>query len=174
MASKNKHKPLRYIEVSRRNPITRILVGSGTSCCYSPVSGDVCLNIERAGASNCTKKVKYNACCQAEPVPLCEKVAAHVCALEIDEDGYAVFEWPEELFDLQEGWYVGRVMTGCNECGELPLRIGPRCNVIEVETVICGPDKLCEVGCPDECPDEICPTKTKGTGNIYTPDYEVL
>lgn len=168
----------RYIEVSQRNPQTRILVGSGTACCHSPVYGDVCIEIERAVSHEYKgfhkHKTQYNSCCQPECKPLCDKIAAHVCALEVDEEGYAVFEWPPELFNLEEGWYTGRILNGCSECGELPLRIGPRCNVIEVEHIVAGPDDKCWVGCPDECPDVVCPTASKKHGNnIYTPDYEI-
>lgn len=167
----NKNRPLRYIEISRRNQVSRIFVGTGSHCARNSIGcGDVCIDIRRAGQYNC-ETVKYNACCQPEPVPMCELNVAHVCALEIDDDGYAVFEWPDELLDLKEGWYEGYVMSGCSNCGQVPVRIGPRCNVIEVETVISGPDSLCYVGCEDECKDEVCPPRTKDSRKIYTPEY---
>ncbi len=169
------NRPLRYIEISRRNQVSRILVGTGSSCLRNSIGcGDVCIDIRRAGQYNCNSPIKYNACCQPEPVPLCDLNVAHVCALEIDDDGYAVFEWPNELLNLKEGWYEAHVMSGCSDCGVLPLRVGPRCNVIEVETVVNGPDSLCYVGCEDDCETEICPTNNyNNTSKVYIPDYEV-
>lgn len=166
---------LRYIEISRRNPVTRIFVGTGSSCSKSPTCGDMCIDIERAGQKNstCAPKVTYNACCQPEPVSQCETNVAHVCASQIDEEGYAVFEWPSSLLSLKEGWYTGTLVSGCSICGEVPVRIGPRCNVLEVEKVVVGPDSACWVGCDETCVDEICAhnTTTNTTTAVYVPAY---
>ena len=124
----------------------------------------------------CAPKVEYDSCCQPIVKMPCETLVARVCAIDIDDNGFAVFEWPTALFGYPEGWYEGHVMTGCNSCGVLPLRIGPRCNVVEVEFVTVGPDCADWVGCDDgKCVDEICPTNNKGsTKTVYVPDYEVF
>jgi hypothetical protein len=164
---------LRYVEISRRNPMSRILVGAGNTCSSTVVCGDVCITIERAGNKKCKPKIEYDHCGHACHVPSCPPIAK-VCALEIDDDGYAVFQWPTELFDMKEGWYTGVVTTGCYVCGEFPVRIGPRCNVIKVETEIMGPDSACWVTCDDEpCVDEICQTPSSNTGKVtYKPAYD--
>lgn len=156
---------LRYIEVSRRNPVTKLLMGN--------VCGEVCIEIKRAGHYDCEPKVEYNACCQPEPKPLCDLNVTKVCALEVNDDGYAIFEWPSELYSFKEGWYEGYVMVGCNCCAILPLRIGPRCNVLEVETVVSGPDDKCWVGCDEDCEYDLCSTKETSNLTTYVPDYEV-
>lgn len=174
-----KHKKLRYVEISHRNPITRIRVGYGSGCGASSICGeDVCIEIRRAGQENCHSECRIIdnpcGCGCGQPKPLCDTFVARVCALEVDDDGYAVFEWPEELKEICEGWYEGTVMTGCFECGKVPIRVGPRCNVIEVETEISGPDSKCAVGCEDECRDTVCHPKYSGkqiSGEIYVPDY---
>lgn len=159
---------LRYVEISRRNPITRLLVGHGTPC------EDVCIDITRAGAksTNCGSQCPPNNPCQCgSTLQACQTVTT-VCALEIDDDGYAVFEWPTSLLELKQGWYEGTVRTGCSTCGVVPIRIGPRCNVLEVETKILGPDCLGPVACETGCQDEICPTKTASGKEVkvYVPD----
>ena len=156
---------LRYIEISRRNPISRILLG-GSAC----NGGDVKITIRRAGNGKCAPKIKYNACCQAEEVPLCDTFVAEVSVLEIDDNGYAVFEWPAYLFEEKEGWYTGTITIGnsCSNCGEVPVRIGPRCNVVEVERIVVGPDMLCAVGCDDGCDNDVCPPKKPGIGSTTT------
>jgi hypothetical protein len=163
---------LRYVEISNRNPVTRILVGQGNSCNPYAICGDVCITIERAGSKNCKPKPQYDDCGQAcYSAPQCAPVAV-VCALEVDDNGYAVFQWPRELMAMQEGWYTGTVMNGCSKCGEFPVRIGPRCNVIKVETEIMGPDNACWVTCDDEtCSSPICPTPSNKPINVYTPAY---
>ena len=163
---------LRYVEISRRNPITRILVGAGNACDYTTPCGEVCITIERAGAKNCKPKVDYDACGNACHVSHCEPIAI-VCALEVDENGYAVFQWPTELLSFPEGWYIGTVTNGCSKCGEFPVRIGPRCNVIKVETEISGPDSACWVTCDDEpCVTPVCPTPRFGDQRTtYKPSY---
>lgn len=176
-----KHKPLRYIEISRRNPVTKILVGSGTTCNPGSSCGDICIEIRRAGQSNCNpmpSDCPDNPCCSPEPLLACPTFVARVCALDLDDRGYAIFEWPKELYDIKEGWYEGHLTSGCFDCAVLPIRVGPRCNVIEVETEISGPDSKCWVGCEDECLEEICATKpatsTVNQGKtIYIPDYNV-
>ena len=165
---------LRYIEVSRRNPVTRILVGTGSQCGY-PVQrtcNDICIEIRRAGhGSKCPPETKYNACCQPEPVPFCDLNVMTVCSDDIDDEGFAIFVWPEELYHFKEGWYEGHVVSDCHECGVLPLRIGPRCNVLEVEHVVAGPDSACWVGCDDDCNDDVCPPKRNVNMNTYIPSY---
>jgi hypothetical protein len=171
---KNRNKPLRYIEISHRNRSTRIFVGQGNMCHRVNVCGDVCIDIKRAGKEICGPKVVYDSCCNPTPVPMCEAQVAHVCALEIDEEGYAVFEWGDELLKLKEGWYEGHVKTGCDTCGIVPLRVGPRCNVLEVETEISGPDNACYVGCEDPCEKPICPVSGGIMGQsttVHVPDY---
>jgi hypothetical protein len=164
---------LRYVEISHRNPITRILVGSGNSCNSYQPCGEVCIIIERAGSKNCKPKVEYDYCGQVCHTPTCPPVAK-VCALEVDHDGYAVFQWPDELKYFPEGWYTGTVVNGCSKCGEFPVRIGPRCNVITVETEIMGPDNACWVTCDDKpCDTPICPTSIENTKAVYKPAYEV-
>jgi hypothetical protein len=168
-----KRKPLRYVEISRRNPITRIMVGAGNSCSPYPVCGDVCIIIEKAGSKNCKPKQQYDSCGYTCHVPQCEPVAK-VCALEVDNDGYAIFQWPQALFSFQEGWYTGTVVNECGTCGEFPVRIGPRCNVIEVETIISGPDSACWISCDDNsCNTPICPDNNQTEKTVYTPTYEV-
>lgn len=167
---------LRYIEISRRNQVSRIFVGTGATCSKNSIRcGDICIDIVRAGAYNCSAPIQYNACCQPQPEPLCDPIAAHVCAVEIDEEGYAVFEWPLELLDLKEGWYEGHIVSNCNKCGTIPVRIGPRCNVIKVEEIVNGPDSLCVVGCDDNCADNICGPKpsTASDKKVYVPTYKV-
>lgn len=172
---------LRYIEISRRNRTTRIFVGQGGGCDRMTVCGDVCIDIERAGKKDC------NGCCTPSPCydtscgcatskcqcrTCCEKSVAHVCATEIDSEGYAVFHWDSDLLNLKEGWYEGHVKTGCDTCGILPVRIGPRCNVIEVETKVSGPDNLCWADCDDQCDYDVCSTSSKSkTATIYVPEY---
>lgn len=169
MAKRNRQ--LRYIEISRRNQASRIFVGSGNICSATSIGcGEVCIDIVRKGSYNC-KKVEYDTCGNAIVSPLCPRDVATVCALEIDDDGFAVFEWPAELLSLNEGWYEGHVRVGCDTCAVLPLRIGARCNVIEVETIISGPDSLCDAGCDPVCADEICPPQSTPSGTIYIPDY---
>ena len=168
-----KRKTLRYIEISRRNPVTRIMTGS---------CGDICIEIRRAGQENCFPVVDFcpdNPCQCGPKKTMCDTFVSRVCALEVDSDGYAIFEWPTNLMNITEGWYEGHLISNnCNCCGIVPVRIGPRCNVIEVETEIMGPDGKCWVGCEDECLDTICETKkiTSSTGNganIYIPDYTI-
>lgn len=160
---------LRYVEISRRNPITRILVGGGLC------AGDITMEIRRSGSDKCAPKTKYNACCQIEEVPRCDVNVATVTALEIDDNGYAIFEWPTSLLSLKEGWYQGTIRSGCSNCGEIPIRIGPRCNVLKVETDILGPDSLCEVGCDDDCPTDVCKTSTSGVlTKVYIPDTIIV
>lgn len=173
-------KQLRYVEVSRRNPITRIRVGYGAGCGAGYICDDVCMIIKRAGQEKCHPVCNYpdNPCdCGCgKPKTLCDTFVAKICALEIDDNGYAVFQWPTDLMEQKEGWYEGHLMTGCSSCGVIPLRIGPRCNVIEVETEIFGPDNACAVGCEDSCSDGMCHPKYSGddiSGEIYVPDYEV-
>ena len=163
---------LRYVEISRRNPTTRILVGGGNSCSSYKVCGEVCIIIERAGSKKCAPKTTYDDCGNT-CAPQCETFVAQVCAEEIDADGYAVFRWPTELMSLKEGWYTGTVMIGCGSCGEFPVRIGPRCNVIHVETEISGPDSGCIVTCDDDpCQTDVCPPKSTGNSlPVYTPPY---
>lgn len=169
-------KQLRYIEVSRRNPVTKIRVGYGSRCGPGLACEDVCVEIRRAGADKCVSKCNYhdNPCGCTVPKPICDPFVARVCALEIDDEGFAIFEWPEKLFNLTEGWYEGHVMTDCYTCGVLPLRVGPRCNVLEVETMPIGPDSACNVGCEDECRDTVCHPKysadESGAEN-YIPNY---
>lgn len=168
---------VRYIEVSRRNPFTKLFVGSGSGCSnLGPVCGDICIEIVRAGKEKCEPEQKYNACCKPEPRPICDRHVAHVCAKEIDKEGYAIFEWPEELYNFKEGWYNAIVKTGCDECGVFPLRIGPRCNVISVETIISGPDNACWVDCEDECYRDPCLTGDEKYDNneTYIPKYEIV
>lgn len=168
-----RNKQPRYIEISSRNTVTRIFVGTSSSCgksCSSPCS-EICINIRRAGKSNCKEAEIYNSCCGYEPKPLCDRDVATVCAIEIDSEGYAVFEWPSHLLNLTQGWYEAEVVSHCNVCAILPLRIGPRCNVIEVETTIAGPDNLCYVGCEDDCVDEICPSGHSDQRPVYKPKY---
>lgn len=182
-----RQKQLRYVEISQRNPITRIRVGSGGGCNHGSVCDDVCIEIRRAGHENCHPEVSCpdNPCechtcscnkCHSGSCDPCTFVA-NVCALEVDDAGYAVFEWPDYLKEQKEGWYEGYVMTGCSCCGVFPVRIGPRCNVIEVETVISGPDSKCTVGCEEECRDGACHPKygsgSKVSGEIYVPDYQL-
>lgn len=178
--TKLKNSKLRYIEISLRNPVTRLMLGSGSSCDPIPTCDDVCIEIRRAGKKDCGRD--YDPCtCHdtwdcCKPCDPCEQVAT-VCALEIDEEGYTVFEWPTFLLDFKEGWYEGYVMSNCQCCGVLPIRIGPRCNVLEVEHVVVGPDSACVVGCEDDCVDQICPPKYKrrevDEKPHYTPEYEV-
>lgn len=160
---------LRYIEISRRNPVTKVRVGGG-NC------SDICIEIIRAGIEKCTPKCNYqdNPCGCNNTKTLCDPFVAKVCATEIDDDGFAIFEWPEKLYNLKEGWYEGIVMNDCHVCGTLPLRIGPRCNVVEVEYMPIGPDNACAVGCDDDCRDTACHPKytdpCNGADN-YTPSY---
>lgn len=158
-------KQLRYVEISARNPITKMML-SGTC-------GDVCITIRRAGADSCTPPPTFDSCSNTCVKPRCELDVATVCALEVDDDGYTVFEWPKNLHnELREGWYTGIIMNGCANCGEIPVRVGPRCNVVEVETEIFGPDSACWIGCDDDCPQEqICPTTSTGTKTAYVPSY---
>ena len=168
-------KQLRYIEISHRNRMSRLFVGKGGGCSRVNICGDVCIDIKRAGQESCTPQIQYDSCCNPAPKPLCELNVAHVCATEIDEEGYAVFEWTEDLLELKQGWYEGHVKTGCDTCVVIPLRVGPRCNVIEVETRISGPDNMCYVGCDDPCETDICPTnggRSNQQTTIYIPDYE--
>jgi hypothetical protein len=74
----------------------------------------------------------------------------------------------------KEGWYTGTVVSECSVCGEFPVRIGPRCNVIKVETEIAGPDSACIVTCDDDaCSTAICPPKSANTQEVYRPAYAV-
>ena len=170
MAKRNKQ--LRYIEISSRNTVSRIFVGSSSSCSKScaNICDQICINIRRAGKSNCKEAQVYDSCCGYAPLPTCDRDVATVCAVEIDNEGYAVFEWPSELLSLTQGWYEAEVVNHCNVCAVLPLRIGPRCNVIEVETTVAGPDDLCYVGCEDECEYTICGNK-KDSRPVYEPKY---
>jgi hypothetical protein len=166
-------KNLRYVEISKRNPVTRIFVGGGNSCNSYSLCSDVCIVIEREGSKKCSPKIEYDQCGNACH-PVCDTFVAKVCAQEIDANGYAVFVWPKELMGIREGWYTGTVVSGCNTCGVFPVRVGPRCNVIKVETHIMGPDSACVVTCDDDpCVTPICPTGTTGTPNVYTPAYEI-
>ena len=164
---------LRYIEISRRNMMSKILVGSGgSSCNYSAIPcGDYSINIRRAGKDKCKTKVQVDECGTCKPVPLCDQNVAIVKASEIDDNGYAVFVWPTALLNLKEGWYEGVITNGCFTCGIVPLRIGPRCNVLKVETDILGPDSACWIDCDDACPTDICPTTTSTKlTTVYVPD----
>jgi hypothetical protein len=157
-------KQLRYVEISRRNPITRIFIGGGNKCNPYAICSDVCITIEMAGSKKCAPKPTYDSCgntCQ----PGCDTFVATICAEEIDANGYAVFHWPEYLMQQREGWYTGTVHSGCHSCGEFPVRIGPRCNVIHVETIISGPDSACIISCDDD----MCQTSTPCTGGNNTP-----
>lgn len=172
----------RYIEVSLRNPVSKILVGNnysgGCSSCGTSTTNcasNVCIDIQRAGFDNCSLSNTFNTCCSQKIKPLCNSSIAHVCATEIDDNGYAIFVWPKELYNLKEGWYEGHVITnGCNECAVLPLRIGARCNVVKVEAEVFGPDCAdwvsCDTGCktldPCESQQENNSGKTK-----YVPSY---
>lgn len=177
-----KQKQLRYVEISRRNPVTRIKLGSGSSCNAGTICGsdDVFILLSRAGSENCHPVCDYrdNPCSCNSYRTTCCMPFAKVCALEIDDYGYAVFHWPKELMEMKQGWYEGEVYTGCSFCGKFPVRIGPRCNVLEVETTIIGPDSLCAVGCNDDpCVDGPCHPKYtthRDNNKIYVPNYEVL
>jgi hypothetical protein len=169
-----KKKQLRYIEISQRNMMSRILVGSGASNCNSgPVPCEAfSVTIRRAGSDKCTPQTNYDNCGNVILSANCDQNVAVVKAQEIDASGYAVFVWPATLLNLKEGWYEGHVSNGCDSCGVFPLRIGPRCNVLKVETEILGPDSACWVGCDDACPPgEICPPKTSSgtTFSVYVP-----
>lgn len=166
-----KPKQLRYVEISHRNPRTRLFVGMGNQCFRTNTCDSFCIEIIRAGGQDCRAPVEYSACCQPQPKPMCDPHVATVCALEVDDDGYAVFEWPKALMELTEGWYIGIVKSDCHVCGEFPVRIGPRCNVIEVETTVMGPDNACWVGCEDDCNDDICKPRTPQAKTVYRPDY---
>lgn len=168
-----KHKKPRYIEISRRNRMSRIFVGVGYGCQkQSMTCGDICIDIRRAGQYyNDHHSSKSCGTCYDGPPPACEPQVAHVCALEIDDDGYAVFEWPIELLNLKEGWYDGVIISDCQSCGIVPIRVGPRCNVIEVENIVSGPDCLSYVGCEDECVDTICGKSDTDGRPVYVPSY---
>jgi hypothetical protein len=166
-------KNLRYVEISKRNPVTRIFVGGGNSCNSYSLCSDVCIVIEREGSKKCSPKIEYDQCGNACH-PVCDTFVAKVCAQEIDANGYAVFVWPKELMGIREGWYTGTVVSGCHTCGIFPVRVGPRCNVIKVETHIMGPDSACVVTCDDDvCVTPICPTGKAEAPNAYVPSYEI-
>lgn len=167
----------RYIEISRRNPVTKIKVGYGTSCSPTLACDDICIEIVRSGSKNCNDSCcpPDNPCgCNTKKSNCCDPFVAKVCAIEVDEDGFAVFEWPPKLFNFKEGWYEGNVTVGCSNAGVLPIRIGPRANVLEVEMVVIGPDNACAVGCEDPCVDTVCHPKYSDPqcdAENYTPNY---
>lgn len=166
-------KQLRYVEISKRNPVTRIFVGGGNTCNPYSTCSDFCIIIEREGSKKCSPKIEYDACGNACH-PQCDTFVAKVCAQEIDANGYAVFVWPNELKNIREGWYTGTVVSGCNTCGVFPVRVGPRCNVIKVETHIMGPDSGCVVTCDDApCVTPICPTGSSEQVTVYVPSYGI-
>lgn len=176
-SSVKKKKNPRYIEISNRNRTSRIKLSGSCAC------GDVEICIRRAGYDKCCPADRCQPdnpcscdCSKPKNSCGCDLDVATVEALEVDADGFTVFEWPDELLSLKEGWYEGHIQNGCNLCGVVPIRVGPRCNVIEVETVVSGPDVLCWVGCPNGCPNEdvcLCPSsKSKSSGvTVYVPDY---
>lgn len=175
--NKQRRQP-RYLEISQRNMVSRIFIGKGSGCSGKGIScNDICIDIIRAGAYKCTHAHGLNSCaCHSQPIPICDPVAATVCAKEIDDDGWAVFEWPNSLLSLKEGWYEGKINSSCSTCGEIPVRVGPRCNVIEVETIVSGPDSACFVGCDEDCGVDPCLDGKPGTVNqtTYNPGYEGL
>lgn len=178
-------KQLRYIEISNRNPITRILIGNRARC------EDVSIRIIRAGSKDCGCNT---VCAPDNPCTACGTSGSKSCggncytsfnpssigcctdvtvqALEIDDDGYAVFQWPNSATSLPEGWYDGIVTNGCDICGKLPVRVGARANVLKVETDILGPDHMCQETCTTDGCDPICPTKTDTgtTVQVYIPN----
>lgn len=171
----------KYLEISQRNQVSRIFIGKGSTCSRKPIDcNDVCIDIVRAGVYDCRDEPQtcYRDCCgKTVHIPKCDPNVATVCAVEIDDDGWAVFEWPKNLLGLKQGWYQGFIRSACSECGEIPIRIGPRCNVIEVETIVSGPDSACYVGCDEDvCGTDPCLDGFDKHGQpvkpIYRPTYE--
>lgn len=166
----------RYLEASWRNRASRIFIGGDSKCKPVPICGDVCITVKRAGDSQCNSVPQPNDnLCGQKTVSPCDLTVVTVCASEIDDSGYAIFEWPRELITAEEGWYEAHIEGGCSSCGILPLRVGPRCNVIEVENIIAGPDcKDWVTGCDDGCEEETCPTSGSNSADvvhIYKPNW---